>query len=63
MHMRCFPAWVYVAIILSTSWILFAIMLIVFSDFPFLVISMALTILLMLSALVIALAWAYQNNW
>jgi len=61
--MRRFPAWVYVAIILSTFWILFAIMLIVFSDFPFLVISMALTILLMLSALIIALAWAYQNNW
>ncbi len=61
--MKCIPAWKYLAGIFTVFWLIFAIILIFFSDFPFMVISFALTTLLMLSALVTALAWAYQNNW
>ncbi len=61
--MKRIPAWKYLAGIFAAFWIIFAIMLIFFSDFPFLVISLALTTLLMLSVLVTALAWAFQNNW
>jgi len=61
--MKRIPAWKYLACIFVVFWLIFATMLIFFSGFPFLIISMALTILLMLSILVTALAWAYQNNW
>jgi hypothetical protein len=61
--MKQTQAWKYLAGIFIVFWIIFAIMLIFFSGFPFVVISLALTVLLMLSVLVTALAWAYQNNW
>ena len=54
-------AWHYLAATFSLFWLLFAIILIV-SDFPFYVISIALTSIAMLSVLIVALAWAYQNN-
>jgi len=53
--------WKYLVGIFAIFWIFFAIILIV-AEFPFYVISIALTTLAMLSAVIIALAWAYQNN-
>jgi hypothetical protein len=46
----------------ATFWLIFAGVLIL-SNFPFLVISMALTIVAAFSAIIVALSWAYQNNW
>jgi len=60
--MRRIPAWVYLVCIFAVFFVIFAIVLIV-SDFPFIVISMALTSILMLSIIIVGLAWAYQNNW
>lgn len=59
--MRRIPAWIYLACAFAVFWILFATMLIGFSDFPFLIISTALTTLLLLSVLVTVLAWAYTR--
>jgi len=60
--MRRLQAWQYLIGIFSVFWVIFAVVLIFFSDFPFYIISMALTTITMLSLLIIALAWAYQNN-
>ncbi len=54
-------AWRYLTFVFAAFWVLFAVILIV-SGFPFLIISMALTTIAVLSFLVIVLAWAYQNN-
>lgn len=54
-------AWQILAGIFAFFWILFATILII-SNFPFLVISMALTTVGALSVLVTILAWAYQKN-
>jgi hypothetical protein len=58
---RRFQAWQLLIFIFASFWILFAIVLIV-GDFPFFIISIALTTIAALSALVVALAWAFQNN-
>ena len=47
--------------ICAVFWIIFAFFLIG-ADIPFIIVSMALTVVLCMSALVIALAWAYQHN-
>ena len=60
--MRRVQAWQVLCVIFAAFWLIFAVVLIVFSQFPFYVISIALTTILVLSALIIALAWAYQNN-
>jgi uncharacterized membrane protein len=60
--MRRFQAWQYLIVVFAVFWVLFATILII-GDFPFLVISMALTTLAILSLAVVALAWAFQNNW
>ena len=60
--MRPGQVWKYLVGIFALFWIFFAIILIV-AEFPFYVISIALTTIAMLSAIIIALAWAYQNNW
>ncbi|MFL5653976.1 MAG: hypothetical protein ACJ8CB_07350 [Ktedonobacteraceae bacterium] len=60
--MRHRQVWKYLVGIFALFWIFFAIILIV-AEFPFYVISIALTTIAMLSAVIIALAWAYQNNW
>jgi len=60
--MRRIPAWVFLICIFAVFFVIFAIVLIV-SNFPFIVISMALTSILMLSIIIVGLAWAYQNNW
>jgi hypothetical protein len=59
--MRRLQAWQYLIGIFAVFWIIFATVLII-SAFPFYVISIALTTIAMLSLLIIALAWAYQNN-
>ena len=59
--MRHIAAWKYLIGIFAVFWVIFAIILII-SDFPFYVISIALTTILLLSMLVVVLAWAYQNN-
>ncbi|GAC1354293.1 MAG: hypothetical protein NVSMB38_32390 [Ktedonobacteraceae bacterium] len=58
---RRFQAWQWLIITFASFWILFAIVMIV-SNFPFFVISIALTTIGALSALIVALAWAFQNN-
>lgn len=60
--MRRIQAWHILIFIFAVFWLIFAVVLIVFSGFPFYVISIALTTILALSALIVALAWAYQNN-
>jgi len=60
--MRHRQVWKYLVGIFALFWIFFAIILIV-AEFPFYEISIALTTIAMLSAVIIALAWAYQNNW
>lgn len=54
--------WRYLIIVFAIFWFIFAAVLIL-SDFPFLVISMALTVVAAFSAIIVALSWAYQNNW
>jgi hypothetical protein len=54
-------AWKLLMGIFAIFWVIFAIILI-FSGIPFYVVSIALTTVAMLSLLIIALAWAYQNN-
>ncbi len=56
--MRRIEAWMYLA-----CWVIFAIMLIFISNFPFVVISIALLSLLMLSLVIIGLAWAYTHDY
>ena len=60
--MRNIPAWKYLIGIFAVVWVVLAIMLFI-SDIPFYVITWSLTIILILSAAIVALAWAYQNNW
>jgi len=54
-------AWKVLAGICAVFWVVFAIFLFL-SELPFYIISIALTTIFMLSIAVIALAWAYQNN-
>lgn len=60
--MKSKAAWKYLIPIFSAFWLVFAFFLIV-AQFPFYIISLALTTVLGLSILVIALAWAYTNGW
>jgi hypothetical protein len=60
--MKRLQAWQYLIAAFASFWVLFATILII-GDFPFFVISIALTALAGLSVGVIALAWAFQNNW
>jgi len=55
-------AWKYLIPIFAAFWLVFAFFLIV-AQFPFYIISLALTTVLAMSILVIALAWAYTNGW
>lgn len=59
--MRHRQVWKYLIAIFGTFWLIFAVFLFE-GDFPFYIISSALTTVLVLSALIVALAWAYQNN-
>ncbi len=61
-NIRRIPGWTYLTGVFVVFWIIFAIILIS-SGFPFMVISMALTVVAALSFLVILLLHAYQKNW
>jgi hypothetical protein len=54
-------AWKYLIGIFAVFWVVLAIMLII-ANFPFYMITLSLSIILILSAAIVALAWAYQNN-
>jgi flagellar biosynthesis component FlhA len=54
-------AWKLLVGIFAAFWVVFAIFLFI-SELPFYIISIALTTIFMLSIAIIALAWAYQNN-
>ena len=58
---RRWQAWQWLILIFACFWVLFAIVMII-GNFPFFIISIALTTIGALSALVVALAWAFQNN-
>ena len=60
--MKNIPAWKYLIVIFAIFWSIFAVVLL-FADIPFLIVSSALTTLLVISGLIVVLAWAYQNNW
>ena len=53
--------WKYLIGVLAAFWVVLAIMLFI-ADIPFYVITLSLSIVLILSAAIVALAWAYQNN-
>ena len=53
--------WKYLIAIFGAFWLIFAFFLFL-GDIPFYIISIALSTVLALSALIVALAWAYQNN-
>jgi len=55
-------AWQYLIVVFAAFWVIFAVFLIL-GNIPFYVIMLALTTVALLSALVVALAWAFQNNW
>ncbi|GAC1435770.1 MAG: hypothetical protein PVS3B3_33600 [Ktedonobacteraceae bacterium] len=59
---RRFQAWQWLILIFVSFWILFAIVMVV-GNFPFFIISIALTTIGALSALVVALAWAYTHDY
>lgn len=59
--MKRIEFWKWLIGILAIFWIIFAIFLIG-ADIPFVIVSMALTIVLVMSVLVTGLAWAYQHN-
>lgn len=58
---RRWQAWQYLIIVLGAFWLIFAAALIL-GELPFYIITLALSTTGMLSLLVVALAWAYQNN-
>jgi len=60
--MRSIPAWKYLIVIFAVFWVILAIMMFV-ADFPFYVISLALTTILILSIAIVALAWAWIHNY
>lgn len=60
--MRRKQIWKYLIAIFGTFWLIFAVFLFE-GDFPFYIISIALTTVLVLSALIVALAWAYTHDY
>ena len=59
--MKSIAAWKYLIGIFAVFWVVLASMMII-ADFPFYIITLSLSIMLVLSAAIVALAWAYQNN-
>ena len=53
--------WKYLIGVFAVFWVVLAIMLVI-ANFPFYMITLSLSIILVLSAAIVALAWAYQNN-
>ena len=59
--MKRIEAWKWLTGIFAVFWIIFAFFLFT-ADFPFVIVSMALTVVLGMSIFVVGLAWAYQHN-
>lgn len=62
MEHRHIEVWKWLIGVLAVFWIIFAIFLFE-ADIPFVIVSMALTVVLGMSALVVGLAWAYQHDY
>src|SRR6266700_241342 len=60
--MRSIPAWKYLIGIFAVFWVVLAIMLFI-ADIPFYVITWSLSIILILSAAIVALAWAWTHDY
>lgn len=60
--MKRVQPWQILTVIFAVFWVIFAIVLIA-ANFPFYIISIALTTVAALSALVVALAWAYTHGY
>ncbi len=60
-RMKSIAAWKYLIVVFAVFWVVLAIMMVI-ADFPFYIITLSLSIMLVLSAAIVALAWAYQNN-
>lgn len=61
MEQKRYAIWKFLIGVFAVFWIIFAVVL--FSaDIPFFAITMALTMVLAMSIVVIGLAWAYHNN-
>ncbi len=54
--------WKYLIAIFGVFWLIFAVFLFL-GDIPFYIISIALTTVLVLSGLIVALAWAYTHDY
>ena len=59
--MRRVQAWKLLIWCFAVFWVVFAVFLIA-AQLPFYIISLALSTTLVLSFLIVILAWAYQNN-
>jgi hypothetical protein len=59
--MKRIEFWKWLTGLLVAFWIVFAVFLIG-AEIPFVIVSMALTVVLAMSVLVVGLAWAYQHN-
>jgi hypothetical protein len=60
--MRRRQIWKYLIVIFAVFWIIFAVFLFL-GDIPFYIIGIALSTILALSALIVALAWAYTHDY
>lgn len=61
MKQRRFAIWKFLIVVLAVFWLVFAIMLFN-ANIPFLAVTMALSMILVMSVVVVGLAWAYHNN-
>jgi hypothetical protein len=53
--------WKYLVVVFIVFWLVFALFLLN-ADIPFVIVSMALTAVLAMSAVVVGLVWAYQKG-
>jgi hypothetical protein len=53
--------WKYLVVVFIVFWLVFALFLLN-ADIPFVIVSMALTVVLAMSAVVVGLVWAYQKG-
>jgi hypothetical protein len=60
--MRRFPVWKYLIGVFALFWVVLAIMLVI-ADTPFYMITLSLTIILIFSAVIVALAWAWTHDY
>ncbi len=61
MEQKRFPVWKFLIGVFAVFWIVFAVMLFT-AGIPFLAVTMALSMILGMSIVVVGLAWAYQKG-